>query len=81
MQAAAHDITGSEPDCDECRTEAITDNVSRCSDNRSKCRYGLPAGFTTTYCLHPDHRGFRTTAFPGPTKGRRKAATCQANGT
>lgn len=80
MPVSIHDFTGTEPNCDECRTEGITAEVSRCLDNCSKCKYGLPAGFTTTYCLHPNHRDFRTSVSPGSSKNGRRGEVCRDTG-
>jgi hypothetical protein len=41
-----------------CTTERITSELSRCLGNNQECKYGLPAGKTSTYCLHPDHKQF-----------------------
>jgi hypothetical protein len=55
MQTLAEDV---EPDTRNCTTERITSELSKCSENNQDCKYGLPAGKTTTYCLHPEHRVF-----------------------
>lgn len=61
MPISIRNFTGSEPNTTECRTERIVDDLSRCLANKTKCKYALPAGSTSTYCLHPDHRGFANT--------------------
>jgi hypothetical protein len=45
----------------ECRTEEITSELSRCSQNFQYCQYGLSAGKSSTYCLHPEHLKYRMT--------------------
>ncbi len=62
MATSRRDSTRSEPDLHTCRTERIVDGLSRCLANDSKCRYALPAGSTTTYCMHRDNRHFQSTA-------------------
>jgi hypothetical protein len=52
-------LTGSKPDENECRTEFVTDNLSRCLANKSKCRYSFPADSGKTYCMHKNHGNFR----------------------
>jgi hypothetical protein len=52
-------LTGNKPDENECRTEFITDNLSRCLANRSTCRYSFPADSARTYCMHKNHISFR----------------------
>jgi len=47
-----------DPDMKICITERITSDLSRCSENNKDCNYGLYAGETFTYCMHPDHRKF-----------------------
>jgi len=58
MQIFAGDILKVEPDTKDCITERITSELSRCTGNKNECNYGLYAGKTYTYCLHPDHRKF-----------------------
>jgi len=60
MQTTGGSILKVEPDTRICNTERITSEVSRCSGNNNKCKYGLYADKTSTYCLHPDHRKFLT---------------------
>jgi len=62
MATSQQDITRSEPNFDNCRTERIVDGLSRCLANNSKCKYALPAGSTTTYCMHGDNSNFQSTA-------------------
>ena len=62
MATSQQDPTRSEPNLDACRTERIVDGLSRCLANNSKCRYSLPAGSTTTYCMHRDNSNFKSTA-------------------
>ena len=61
MQALKCETLQVEPDTSICSTERIAGEISRCSANRNECKYGLFAGKTSTYCLHPDHMKFRTT--------------------
>ena len=49
-----------EPDSRVCVTEQIASGLFRCAGNNKKCDYGLYAGETFTYCMHPDHRKFLT---------------------
>jgi hypothetical protein len=58
MQTLDCEILQEEPDTITCTTERITSDLSRCYRNNNKCKYGLYAGKTSTYCLHPDHRKF-----------------------
>lgn len=50
-----------EPDITYCVAERITAELSRCTRNNNLCKYGLPAGSTSTYCLHEEHLKFRKT--------------------
>ncbi len=50
-----------EPDTRFCTTEQITSELYRCSANNPDCKYGLSAGWTSTYCLHTDHKKFSKT--------------------
>jgi hypothetical protein len=58
MQTFADEIIQVEPDAKICTTEQITSELSKCYGNNNECKYGLYAGKTCTYCLHPDHRKF-----------------------
>lgn len=58
MLACYCEILRVEPDTSVCSTERIASEVSRCSFNKMECKYGLFAGKTSTYCLHPDHKKF-----------------------
>lgn len=53
-----NDVLREEPDTKVCKTERITSELSRCFRNNKACKYGLAAGKTSTYCLHPDNREF-----------------------
>lgn len=55
MQTLAED---EEPETRNCTTERITSELSRCIGNNTDCKYGMSAGKTSTYCLHPDHKKF-----------------------
>ena len=58
MQSHCDESLKTEPETRNCTTERITSELSRCSSNNKDCKYGLFAGRTCTYCLHPDHRNF-----------------------
>jgi len=58
MKVLVDEFSGQEPDTGKCCTEEIISDLYRCSNNNRKCKYGLPAGTTSTYCLHPDFRKF-----------------------
>jgi hypothetical protein len=58
MEVPVDEFSGQEPDTDKCSTEEIISDLYRCLNNSRKCKYGLPAGTTSTYCLHPDFRKF-----------------------
>jgi len=59
MPIPIQNFSGTEPNVKECRTEYIVHDFSRCLSNNSACKYAIPAGYTSTYCLHPDHGTFR----------------------
>lgn len=59
MQGRDNDVMKIEPDTSYCVAERITAELSRCARNNNLCKYGLPAGTTSTYCLHVDHLKFR----------------------
>jgi len=58
MPIPIQNFSGSEPNVRECRTEYIVHDFSRCLSNNSTCKYAIPAGSTSTYCLHPEHGSF-----------------------
>ncbi|HPX62122.1 MAG TPA: hypothetical protein PLN25_10205 [Deltaproteobacteria bacterium] len=64
MLVPISEFSGEEPDVSKCRTEAIITDLYRCLGNHCNCKYGLPAGSTSTYCLHPDFRKFSATNPP-----------------
>ncbi len=66
MSIPIQNFTGNAPNTKECRTEYIVHDFSRCLSNNAQCKYAIPAGFTSTYCLHPDHRTFQDSAAPTP---------------
>jgi len=66
MSIPIQNFTGNAPNTKECRTEYIVHDFSRCLSNNAQCKYSIPAGFTSTYCLHPDHRTFQVSAAPNP---------------
>lgn len=61
MREPDHEFVKMEPDTSYCVAERITAELSRCTRNNNLCKYGLPAGTTSTYCLHEDHLKFRKT--------------------
>ncbi len=63
MATSKHDLARSEPNVAECRTECIVEGLSRCLAKNFRCVYALPAGSTTTYCMHRDNMKFRRTSF------------------
>jgi len=58
MQTFSDEILQAKLDTKNCITESITSELSKCSENNNECKYGLYAGKTFTYCLHPDHMKF-----------------------
>lgn len=58
MVLPVSEFSGAEPDTALCMTEEIISDLAKCSVNNKACKYGLPAGTTTTYCLHPDFKDF-----------------------
>jgi hypothetical protein len=58
MKTTGDGILQVESDTRFCATERITSELSKCFGKNKDCKYGLFAGKTTTYCLHPDHRKF-----------------------
>ncbi len=76
MKESIDEFSGVEPDTSKCCTEEIISDLYRCSNNNRKCEYGLPAGTTSTYCLHPEFKkfvslspvGVKTAAFRSPGK-------------
>lgn len=75
MSISIRNFTGSEPNTKQCRTERIVDDLSRCLANNAKCKYALPAGSTSTYCLHPAHGDFENTVFLDTPRNPMKAIT------
>ncbi|QEM67538.1 hypothetical protein FO488_04835 [Geobacter sp. FeAm09] len=59
MSIPIQNFSGSEPNVEECRTEHIVDDFSRCLAHNVACRYAIPAGTTSSYCIHPDHGAFQ----------------------
>ncbi len=53
------DLSKSEPNPDECRTERVVNNISICLIGNDKCRHALVATYAKAYCLHPKHDSFR----------------------
>ncbi len=58
MATSKQEFTGSEPKLDECRTEHLTGDFSRCLATHPKCMYAYPTGSSYTYCLHQSNRKF-----------------------
>jgi hypothetical protein len=75
MATTRHDRTKSRPNVSECHTECIVEGLSRCLANNSSCIYALPAGSTTTYCMHRDSKKFQRTLFLDPPRNPVKAIT------
>ncbi len=65
MATSKQEGIGSEPKLDECRTEHLIGNFSRCLATNPKCMYAYPADISCTYCLHQNNRKFERAAFPG----------------
>lgn len=75
MPIPIQNFSGSEPDVETCSTEYIVHDFYRCLSNNSSCKYAIPAGRASTYCLHPDQRAFRDVAHPRPaSSGTRRDA-------
>jgi len=49
---------GSDPKIEECLTEHVAGDFSRCLTKNAKCMYSYPAGPDCTYCLHQNNRKF-----------------------
>ncbi|KAB0664005.1 hypothetical protein F6V25_14420 [Oryzomonas japonica] len=59
MSIPIQNFSGSEPNVAECRTEYLVDEFSRCLAHNTACRYAVPAGNTSSYCIHPNHTAFQ----------------------
>lgn len=70
MPRSMQKLTGNTPNVDECRTEFVTDHLSRCLANRSSCRYSFPADTAKTYCMHKNHGNFRVQLVKAPSVAR-----------
>lgn len=66
MPIPIQNVSGSEPNLDACTTEFLVDDFSRCLANNSACKYAIPAGSTSSYCIHPDHARLHSTELFGP---------------
>jgi len=75
MATSKHDLTRSEPNVADCRTECIVEGLSRCLANNATCAHALPAGATTTYCMHRNNLKFQRTTFLDSPKEPIKALT------
>jgi hypothetical protein len=75
MATSQQDLARRKPNLNECHTERIVDGLSRCLANNSNCRYALPAGSTTTYCMHRNNMKFQSTATPDAPEQPVKAVT------
>ena len=62
MTMTKHYSSGYEPHQEECFTEPLKNNLSRCSTTNWRCRYAIPAGSSGVYCYHPNHSDFRVKA-------------------
>lgn len=49
---------GSDPKIEECQTEYLVGDYSRCLTKNPKCMYSYPAGLSCNYCQHHNHRKF-----------------------
>lgn len=65
MAIPVQNVSGKEPNPGDCATEHIVEEFSRCLSNNAACRYAVPAGTTSSYCIHPNHRGFHAAPIPG----------------
>lgn len=59
MRKLEQDLSENEPNLEECRTERVVNNISRCLIGNTKCKYALVATYAKAYCLHPKHGSFR----------------------
>jgi hypothetical protein len=66
MPIPIQNVCGSEPNLNACATEVLVDDFSRCLANNSACRYAIPAGSTSSYCIHHDHARLHRTTVLGP---------------
>lgn len=65
MARFEQEFSGSDPKFDECRTEHLMGDFSRCLTKNPKCMYAYPAGSSCTYCLHQSNRKFERRTFAG----------------
>jgi hypothetical protein len=66
MLTSMDDLSEYGPNIMHCRTERLANNLSKCLTNNSLCDYGLTAGPTKTYCMHPNRQDFEYAAFMEP---------------
>jgi|GEM_PF-1094250 len=74
MAIPVQNVSGKEPNLSECATEHVVEEFSRCLSNNTACRYAVPAGTTSCYCIHPDHRNLHSRLLPGVPRDRRAHA-------
>lgn len=60
MARSKKEFNGSDPRYDECRTEHLVGDFSRCLAQNPNCMYAYPAGPSCTYCLHQNNRAFES---------------------
>lgn len=65
MARSKQEFSGSDPKFDECRTEHLAGNFSRCLTKKPKCTYAYSAAPSCTYCLHRSNRKFERRTFTG----------------
>jgi hypothetical protein len=58
MARSKQEFSGSAPKFDDCRTEHLAGDFSRCLALNPKCMYAYLAGPSCTYCLHRSNRKF-----------------------
>lgn len=65
MARSQQEFSGSSPKFDECRTERLVGDFSRCLTKKTTCMYAYPAGPSCTYCLHQSNRTFERRPLAG----------------
>ncbi|GFE61976.1 hypothetical protein [Geobacter sp. AOG2] len=71
MAIPVQNVSGKEPDLNQCATEHVVEDFSRCLSNNTACRYAVPAGTSSSYCIHPNHRSLQGMLVPGGPGDRR----------
>ncbi len=44
------------PDFEECLSQGIVDDLSRCLAHNVQCPHAVPAGDNRTFCQHPENK-------------------------